>query len=85
MVEVHSLGRARDRIIATCARNIWLLAASYNINVIVTHFRGHDNCVADLLSRWYQSANNYDKLNKLIDSPIWIDVHLDLTLRCYDI
>ena len=44
VVEVLSVGRARDNIMATCARNIWLLAAMYNINVIVMHIRGHDNC-----------------------------------------
>ena len=85
VVEVLSLGKARDSTIATCARNIWLLAVIYNINLIVTYIRGHDNCVADLLSRWYQTADNCVKLNKLIDSPIWVNVHLDLTLLNHDI
>ena len=53
VVEILSLGKARDSIMATCARNIWLLAAMYNINLVVTHIRGRDNCVADLLSRWF--------------------------------
>ena len=46
--EVLSFGRARDHIIATCARNLWVLAAIYNINVTVTHIRDRDNSVADL-------------------------------------
>ena len=30
VVEVLSSGRARDSIMATCARNVWLLAAMFN-------------------------------------------------------
>ena len=62
VVEILSLDKARDSIMATCARNIWLLAAIYNINVIVTHIRGRDNSVADLLFRWFQTADNCEKL-----------------------
>ena len=85
VVEVLSSGKARDSIMATCARNIWLLAAIYNINVMVTHIRGCDNSVADLLSRWFQIDNNCEKLKKIVDCPIWMNVHLDLTLLNYDI
>ena len=55
---VVEIGKARDSIMATCARNIWLLAAMYNVNLIVTHIRGRENCVADLLSRWFQTRDN---------------------------
>ena len=79
------MGRARDNIMTTCARNLWLLAAMYNINVIVKHIRDHDNCVADLLSRWYQTADNYHKLQNFVECPIWVNVHLDLTLLNHDI
>ena len=85
VVEVLSLGRARDNIMATCARNIWLLAGMYNINVIVTHIRGCDNCVADLLSRWYLTVDNYKKLQIFVECPTWVNVHLDLTLLNHDI
>ena len=56
---------------------VWLLAAIYNINVIVTHIRGHDNSVVDLLSRWYQTSDNHHKLYEFIELPIWVDVNLD--------
>ena len=85
VVEILSLGKARDSIMATCARNIWLLAAIYNINLIVTHIRGTENCVADLLSRWFQTRDNCDKLRQFLDSPIWMNVHIDLTLLNHDI
>ena len=51
VVEVLTSGRARDSIMATCAHNVWLLAAMFNVNIIVSHIRGLDNSIADLLSR----------------------------------
>ena len=32
IVQVLTTGKARDEMLATCARNIWLIAAMYNIN-----------------------------------------------------
>ena len=58
VVEVLTCGRARDSIMATCARNVWLLAAMFNVNIIVSHIRGLDNSIADLLSRWYLTVDN---------------------------
>ena len=51
VVEVLTFGRARDPIMTTFARNIWLLAAMFNVNIVISHIRGLDNTVADLLSR----------------------------------
>ena len=51
VVRVVASVRARDPIMATCARNIWLLAYMFNLNTIVSHIKGLDNSVADLLSR----------------------------------
>ena len=51
VVEVLTYGIARDPTMATCARNTWLLSAIFNINIIVSHIKGLDNNVADLLSR----------------------------------
>ena len=85
VVEILSFGKARYHMMTTCARNIWLLAAIYNINVVVTYIRGHDNSVADLLSRWYQTSDNHHKLYEFIELPIWVDLHLDLTLLNHDI
>ena len=52
VVQILTFGRGRDPTMATCARNIWLLAAVFNVNIIVSHIKGLDNNVADLLSRW---------------------------------
>ena len=50
--DVLSSGRAQDQILATCARNVWLLTTTYNIVLVVSHILGAHNNVADLLSRW---------------------------------
>ena len=52
VVEVLRSGRARDPILATCARNIWLLTSIFNIQLIVNYIPGVKNEMADLLSRW---------------------------------
>ena len=52
MVEVLTTGRTRDTILATCSRNIWLIAALFNIDFIFSHIPGVQNTVTDLLSRW---------------------------------
>ena len=63
VVDVLSFGRALDQILATCARNVWLLSAMYNISIVVPHIQGTKNVVADLLSRWHNTADNYCKYN----------------------
>ena len=68
VVEILSFGRAKDPIMATCARNISFLAAMYNI--IVSHIRGVDNTVSNLLSTWHQTSDNFQKLYNLIESPV---------------
>ena len=40
VVEVLQAGKARDQILATCAGNIWLICAIYNIDLIVVHIPG---------------------------------------------
>ena len=85
VLEVLSFSRARDTIMATCAKNVWLLAAMFNIEIVVSHIRGSDNTVADLLSRWNQTPDNFQKLYDLIESPVWVNTHLDLSVLNDDI
>ena len=49
MVQVLNTGRTRDPILATCARNVWLIAATYNIDFRFVHIAGQVNSIADLL------------------------------------
>ena len=72
-------------MLATAARNVWLLTTMFNIDLFVSHIKGADNRVADFLSRWHLTTDNVVKLSQLVQSPIWIDTHIDLTLLNYDI
>ena len=83
--DVLSSGRARDHILATCARNVWLLSAMYNISIMVLHFRGSQDIVADLLSRWWNVPEDYTKLHQLVQDPILVSTHIDLTLLNHNI
>ena len=80
VVEVLNTGRARDLMLASSARNIWLLTSMYNIELVVTHIPGVTNIVADLLSRWQGSQHDITKLNDLIPDHQWFPVHIDHTL-----
>ena len=66
VVQVMNTGRARDQTLATCARNIWLIAATFNIEFIFSHISGQSNSIADLLSRWAVTYNPLEKLNGLL-------------------
>ena len=73
--------RTRDEILGTCARNIWTLAALYNINIHVEHI-ARPNFIANLLSRYTFDKHSRDKLTYLPDT-VWIHTHIDLTcLNC---
>ena len=85
VVDALNSGKARDSTLVTCARNIWLLAALYNVTIVTSHVYGSRNTVADLLSRWHNTVNNIEKLHTFIPNPIWVDTHLDLTLLNYSI
>ena len=80
VVEVLNTGRARDRMLATSARNIWLLTSMYNIDLVVTHIPGAKNVVADLLSRWHHTDHDISKLNSLVPDHQWLPVHINHTI-----
>ena len=80
VVEVLNGGKAGDEILAACVRNVWLLSALYNIGVNVTHIAGSENNVADLLSTWKNTSEEYHKLQQYIPNPQWIVPYMDLML-----
>ena len=47
VVTVLRSGRARDPYLAACACNIWLWAATHDINVTYTHVSGKNNRTAE--------------------------------------
>ena len=85
VVEVLQNGYARDSYLAACARNIWLLMAMFNISVDFIHISGKTNCAADLLSRWQNTAQDFEKISAMVSDPIWVHVHPDLLLLNHDI
>ena len=50
-VVVCNTGRIRDVFLGMCLRNLWLVAATANIDLLITHIRGKENILADALSR----------------------------------
>ena len=85
VVQVLTSGGSRDSILATCARNIWLLSAMFNMTVNFSHIAGVQNTVADLLSRWTNSHQDFVALNVHVSDPTWMNVHIDLTQLNYHI
>ena len=53
VVQVVETGKTKDSFLALCVRNIWLLAASLDIQLNISHVPGIHNVIADTLSRIY--------------------------------
>ena len=79
-VEVLKMGKARDTVMATIARYIWLVTAKFNIHFSCHHIAGVENNTSDLLSRWSYQQADYVQLNNLVQDPVWLPWHMDLTL-----
>ena len=74
----QSPGRLRDPYLAACIRNIWLLTATHDIDLIVEHIQGTHNIVANCLSRLYShKVTNLILLENLQNNFIWEKVHIE--------
>ena len=78
VVWVLQSGRTKDPYLAACARNGWLWAGIFDINFVFSHIRGKSNCIADLLSRWSYTSDNYAALKQLVPNFHWHDLPLDM-------
>ena len=78
VVQILQEGKARDPLLATIARNIWMLTSVFNIQLSVSHISGKNNAIADLLSRWWVTDNRDQKLSSLLHNWQWIPTHIDL-------
>ena len=85
VVQVLNTGKARDSILATCARNVWLIAAIFNIELKFSHISGKTNIIADLLSRWSMVPEPHEKLKQMLPQYKWVHSHIDLTALNHDI
>jgi hypothetical protein len=80
-VAIFNTSRGSDLVLQAIARNIWLLAASYDIKLVFQHIRGEDNHVADLLSRWSVMHNPVGKLYMYLNQqPVWWEIDRDFLL-----
>ena len=52
-VSVLQHGRGRDPFLLACARDVWHLTARFNFEIRIEHVPGHENHLADQLSRYY--------------------------------
>ena len=85
VVEVLTSGKTKDNILATCARNVWLLSAIFNISIHIEHIPGKQNVIADLLSRYQFDTKSWDLLNTYVPNVLWIPTHIDLTCLNFSI
>jgi hypothetical protein len=74
-VSIFQTSKGSDKVLQAIARNIWLLSASYDINLVCEHIPGESNETADLLSRWHSHRAPVAKLYQLLnDKPQWYSV-----------
>ena len=78
VVQVLHLGRTKDPFLGTCARNIWLEAARCGVDLAYKHVLGQNNVVADLLSRWGNTPQNWAQLLRHVNNPVWLPVQLSM-------
>ena len=86
VVQVVKSSKTKDKFLAACIRNIWLISASNDIEIVIEHIEGKKNVIADLLSRLHSQVGvNNTLLTALKQDYIWekVDVckfDLNLTL-----
>ena len=78
VVTILTTGKTKEQTLATIARNIWLQCATHDIQLTVTHVAGTKNTLADLLSRWTNSAKDIADLNTLLPSHSWLKLAKDI-------
>ena len=85
VVQVIMSSKTKDPFLALCIRNIWLLTAYNDIELMVCHIPGINNAIADTLSRIYSPKSVDNKvLQDLLDNYQWECIpwsYFDLSLH----
>ena len=72
VVQVVASRKTRDRFLSACLRNIWLVTASYDIDLQIEHIQGHENIMADSFSRSFSHKGISDSmLHHLVHDYTW--------------
>ena len=79
VVKVLTSGKTKYSFLATCACNIWLTCAIFNIHIRVWHILSKSNHTADLFCRWAITKDPLTRLHTLLPQFIWVPAHVDLT------
>ena len=75
---VHVLeSGTRDAFMATCGRNVCLEAILFDVQLIYKHVPGRLNSAADLLSRWQNTAYQFQLLKCLVPNFVWVPANPD--------
>ena len=77
VVQVVKSSKTKDKFLAACIRNIWLISASNDIEIVIEHIEGKKNVLADLLSRLHSPAGVSNTLLTLLNQKYtWEKVNI---------
>ena len=62
VVQVVTSGKTKDSFLNACLRNIWLVTATHDINLLIEHIEGKKNIIADSLSRIFSQKGISDNM-----------------------
>ena len=72
VVQVVHTGKTSDNMLAPCLRNIWLITASYDIDLHINHIQGRAIKITDLLSCIYSPKTvDLSLLQQIRETYIW--------------
>ena len=85
VVNIFTNFKIRDSILMACVRNVWLLAAVYNIDLKVKHIQGVSNVYADILSRWSHYNNQNTLPVRILKTCKWLQPDLNSIVPDFNI
>ena len=78
VITVFRPGKRKDPYLATVAHNVCCLVSLSDIDIQYVHMRGQDNGLADLLSRWKNTVEQWQQLYNTVSHPVWCDIGVEM-------
>ena len=75
-------GKIENIFMQAIARTVWLIADSYDINLMFEHISGSINNKADMLSRLFQSADSFKMVQEFKNCVWWPDERSHVLPKC---